>query len=167
MAADAAVWPLLFSHRGPIVGRGYAADIDLVGRVLASVGSNDVWLDGVNPGAFGVQAKSVDEARVELRTTLHNTFVDFAGVAVDAVAFTAMVETFFNKVDEHSERAWNEAVARVRAGEADRSLSELPRFPADTKTYINVTTKPLADLDPGDNPWISGGAAHPELAAAA
>ena len=52
----------------------------MLGRVLATVG-DDVWLDGVNPGAFAVEAASIDVAGAALRTTHTNVFIDMAADA--------------------------------------------------------------------------------------
>ena len=155
-------WPLFFSYRSPIVGRGFLADVELLGRVLATVG-DDVWLDGVNPGAFAVEAASLDVAGAALRTALTNVFIDMAADA-DAVEFEHRVVAFFNAQDDDTLDEWQEAVEAIRRGE--HGAPELPRFAAETPIEIRVTTKPGADLMPEDNPMITG-ATTPALAKAA
>ena len=155
-------WPLFFSYRSPVVGRGFLAEVKLLGRVLATVG-DDVWLDGVNPGAFAVEAASMDVAGAALRTALTNVFIDMAADA-DAAEFERRVVAFFNAQDDDTLAEWQEAVESFRRGE--RGAPELPRFSAETPIEIRVTTKPGADLMPEDNPMITG-ATTPALAKAA
>ena len=155
-------WPLFFSYRSPIVGRGFLAEVQLLGRVLATVG-DDIWLDGVNPGGFAVEAASLDVAGAELRTALTNVFIDMAADA-DAREFEHRVVAFFNARDDDTFAEWQEAVESIRRGE--HGASELPRFDAETPIEIRVTTKPGADLMPDDNPMITR-ATTPALAKAA
>ena len=156
------VWPLFFSYRSPIVGRGFLAEVELLGRVLATAG-DDVWLDGVNPGAFAVEAASMDVAGAALRTALTNVFIDMAADA-DAEEFERRVDAFFNARDDDTFSEWEEAVESIRRG--DHGAPELPRFDAETPIEIRVTTKPSAELMPEDNPMITG-ATTPALAKAA
>lgn len=156
------VWPLFFSYRSPIVGRGFLAEVKLLGRVLATAG-DDVWLDGVNPGAFAVEAASMDVAGAALRTALTNVFIDMAADA-DAEAFERRVDAFFNARDDDTFSEWEEAVESIRRG--DRGAPELPRFDAETPIEIRVTTKSGAELMPEDNPMVTR-AAMPALAKAA
>lgn len=155
-------WPLFFSYRGPIVGRGFLAEVELLGRVLATVGG-DVWLDGVNPGGFAVEAASMDVAGAALRTTLTAVFIDMAADA-DAGEFKHRVDAFFNARDDDTFAEWQEAVESIRRGE--HGAPELPRFSAETPIEIRVTTKPGADLMPDDNPMVTR-ATMPALAKAA
>lgn len=155
-------WPLFFSYRSPIVGRGFLAEIDLLGRVLATIG-DDVWLDGVNPGAFAVEADSMDLAGAALRTALTNVFIDMAADA-DAGEFERRVHAFFNARDDDTFAEWQEAVESIRRG--GHGAAELPRFSAETPIEIRVTTKPGADLMPDDNPMVTR-ATMPALAKAA
>ncbi len=157
------VWPLFFSYRGPIVGRGFLAEVELLGRVLATISDDDVWLDGVNPGAFAVEAASLDVANVALRTALTNVFIDMAADG-QAGEFERRVTEFFNARDEDTLAEWERAVEAVRRGR--HSAPELPRFSAETPIEIRVTVKPGADLMPDDNPMITR-ATPPALATAA
>ena len=160
---ETSVWPLFFSYRGPIVGRGFLAEVTLLGRVLATIGDDDVWLDGVNPGAFAVEAATLDVADAALRTALTNVFIDMAEDA-QAGEFERRVTEFFNARDDDTLEEWEAAVEAIRRGQNGKP--ELPRFAADTPLEIRVTTKPGADLTPDDNPMVTR-AAPPCLATAA
>lgn len=144
-------WPLFFSYRSPIVGRGFLAEVELLGRVLAT-GGDDVWLDGVNPGAFGVDAASIDVAGAALRTVLTDVFIDMAA-DTDAGEFERRVDAFFNARDDDTFSEWQEAVETIRRGE--HGAPELPRLSAETPIEIRVTTKPGAELMPDDNSMVT------------
>ncbi len=58
-----------------------------------------MWIDGVNPGAIALGAKTLNETPVELRNTLARVFIDFAREALDFDDFKARVEAFFEETD--------------------------------------------------------------------
>ena len=45
-------WPLIFTYAGPVFGKGFLAQVELCGRLLAVPEIEGVWLDGVNPEAL-------------------------------------------------------------------------------------------------------------------
>lgn len=144
------VLPLIFSYRGPIFGRGYLAKIDLRGRLLARVQEDIVWLEGVNPGAIAVVGCSLEEANIELRRTLTNTFSDFAEEVTSTAKFRALVRQFFNDTDPETIAEWESAVACVRQGNI-KTPTGLRRSPAETEIYVRVTCKSTARITPTDN----------------
>src|SRR5438105_3607256 len=62
ITANASAWPLIFSYKGTIMGKGFLAEIALTGRLLASQEMAGVWLYGVNPGALSVGAPTLADA---------------------------------------------------------------------------------------------------------
>ncbi len=62
---------------------------------------DDVWLDGVNPGAFAVEAATLEVADTALRTALTNVFIDMAEDA-QAGEFERRVTEFFNARDDNT-----------------------------------------------------------------
>ena len=79
-------WPLLFKHHGTILGKGFLADIEIHGRVLATPEADGVWIDGVNPGAISLGAATLNDTHAELRSTLARVFIDFAEQTAARVA---------------------------------------------------------------------------------
>ncbi len=144
------VLPLLFSYRGPIVGHGYMAKIDLCGRLLSRVEAGSTWLEGVNPGAIAVSADSLQEANSELRRALTNVFSDFAEEAATQAKFRALVRQFFKDTDQETVAEWKAAVVSVRQGNV-RAPDGLHAVPAETEIYVRVSCKKLALLTPTDN----------------
>ena len=159
------VWPLVFTHRGTILGNGFLAEVQLRGRLLATPEVEGVWLYGVNPGALSVGAGTLEQANSELRETLTRLFIDFAQEANGFDAFKATVERFFKETDKETEADWDQAVASVREGRVPVP-SGLPRQDANGERYVSVTLKPIEELTPKDNPLVQQ-EANPEFAAAA
>lgn len=164
-SATSIVWPIVFTHRGTILGNGFLANIELRGRLLAMPELEGVWLYGVTPGALSLGATTLNDASAELRDMLTRLFIDFAHEAPDFDGFKATVEKFFAESDAETEADWNAAVASVRAGRVPVP-DGLPRQDADGETFINVTLKPVEQLTTMDNPLVQQ-EARPALAAAA
>lgn len=143
-------WPLLFTHRGIILGNGFLADIELHGRILARAEADGVWIDGVNPAAIALGAATLNDTHAELRSTLARVFIDFAEQTRTFEEFKARAEAFFHETDDESARAWTAAVEAVRAG-----LMLVPdgiqRRDAASPLFITVTPKPLEAVTPKDN----------------
>lgn len=156
------IWPLCFTYYGNIIGRGFVANVNLCGRVIAIPENEGTWLYGVNPAGVAVPGKNIAEANSELRDTLTRVFVDFIEEANDFDAFKARVEEFFNATDE--EEAWLDAVEKIRSG-AVQVPEGMKRCP-DPDIFVRVTLKAVEQLTPDDNP-ISLKETQPALAAAA
>ena len=146
-------WPLLYSHLGTIMANGFLAEIELHGRLLATEEPEGVWIDGVNPGAIAVGAKTLSDTHVELRNTFARVFIDFADQSEDFNEFKAKVEHFFNETDPGTERDWEDAVLAVRSG-AVVGPEELPRVNANTKRSVSVRLKTAETVTTKDNSII-------------
>src|SRR5687767_13938071 len=109
-------WPLLFKHHGTILGKGFLADIEIHGRVLARPEAGGVWIEGVNPGAISLGAATLNDTHAELRATLARVFVDFAEQTAGFDEFKTRIEQFFHETDKDTEQEWEAAVEAVRAG---------------------------------------------------
>src|SRR5688572_29914780 len=90
-------WPLIFKHHGTLLGKGFLADIEIRGRVLARPEADGVWIDGVNPAAIAFGAATLNATHTELRDTLARVFVDFAEETSGFEEFKARAEQFFNE----------------------------------------------------------------------
>lgn len=158
-------WPLMFTYRGTILGRGFVADVDLHGRLLATPELEGVWLYGVNPGALAIGAPTLDAANAELRNTLTRLFIDFAQETASFAAFKTRVESYLAETDEGSVQEWEAARKEVRAGHVPVP-DGLPKEPDECPSFVNVTEKPLEAVTPQDNPLVQQ-ETKPILAAAA
>ena len=143
-------WPLLFKHRGTILGKGFLADIEIHGRLLATPEADGVWIDGVNPGAISLGAATLNDTQAELRSMLARVFIDFAEQTANFAEFKVRVEAFFNESDEESEREWEAAVEAVRGGRV-AGPDGLQRQDAKAPRFVKVTQKTVEAVTPKDN----------------
>lgn len=143
-------WPLLFRHHGTILGKGFLADIEIHGRILATPEANGVWIDGVNPGGISLGAATLNDTRVELRSMLARIFIDFAEQTENFDEFKTRVEAFFEETDAETTRVWDAAVGAVRAGHID-GPDGIPRRSASDPSFVKVTQKSVEAVTPKDN----------------
>ena len=164
-----ASWPLLFTHKSTVLGKGYVAKIDLTGRLLAELEVEGVWLYGVNPGAIAVGAATLSTANVDLHKALTAVFVDFAEQAATFTDFQGTVRAFFDACDDESRTEWEHAVARMKASTgAVEAPGGLPiKDAVRTRVYIDVAEQTTDALTARDNPATDCQAADSQLAAAA
>ena len=148
--SESHAWPLLFSHHGTILGKGFLADIEIHGRILATPEAEGIWVDGVNPGAIALGAATLNDTHVELRNTLARVFIDFAEQTASYEEFCEKVEEFFNATDPDTEHAWAAAVAAVRAGRIT-GPEGIQRQNAETRRYVKITRKAVEAITPKDN----------------
>ena len=146
---DSPVWPLLFTHRGSIIGKGFVAEVAIFGRLIARVEAEGVWFDGVNPGAMAVGAKTLSEGGPEVRDVITSVLVDFAEEADTFDDFKARVEAFVNETDDGTVAEWKDAVQQVRDGHV--TIPDLPMHSADQAVSVKVIQKPLSALTSADN----------------
>lgn len=149
-AATSVAWPLLFTYKGPVFGTGFISYVELCGKLLASPETEGVWLDGVNPGAFAVGARTLEEANLKLREALTRVFIDFAEAADSFAAFKAAVESFYHETDPDTVREWDEAISAVKQGRVPVP-ADLERRP-DWNCFVRVIEKPVDQVTPHDNP---------------
>ena len=157
-------WPLLFEHHGTLLGKGFLADIEIHGRVLARPEADGVWIDGVNPGAISLGAKTLNDTHTELRATLARVFVDFAEQTSSFEEFKARAEQFFHETDDETEHEWAAAVEAVRAGMVV-GPDGIPSRDADAERYIKVTQKTVEAVTPKDNTIVQAESADAYYAA--
>jgi predicted RNase H-like HicB family nuclease len=154
-------YPLLFTYRGSVIGKGFLAEISARGRVLASVESDGCWLYGVNPGGVAVDGSSLEDAHRELRETIRLVLVDLANEATTFDAFQLSIEEFFKTTNEPTREEWETAVAQVRAMKV--TVEGLPSEPAASDLFVRVTMKSEHEFSARDNVVES----HQALATAA
>jgi hypothetical protein len=144
------MWPLLFTYKSPVFGKGFIADVKLCGRLLAELEADGVWLYGVNPGGFAATAPTLALAGPEVTTVLSTLFVDFAEEANTFDAFKAQVQRFFDQTDDETLSEWKAAVDAVRSG-ALAAPPGLPIESADAPCTVSVTSRPITQVTPQDN----------------
>jgi hypothetical protein len=143
-------YPLLLAFKGTFFGRGFVAEVDGCGRLLASesLEASEWWLYGVNPGAIAASGATLDEAHADLRHALIKTMEMFAAEAPSFEAFSAEVHRYFLTTNEPVEAERREALARVRA--TAEQIDGLPTL-QEQPPCVNVTKKRTTEVTPDDN----------------
>ncbi len=161
-----ASWPLLFTYKSRVFGKGYIAEIELCGRLLAELEMEGVWLYGVNPGALAVGASNLAGANVDLHKALTAAFADFAEQARTFQDLKAEVEQFFSETDPESVVEWDRGVARMKASATIEAPGGLPiKDAVKTKVFVRVAEQSTDSITPEDNRIVDGPPS--QLAAAA
>ena len=145
------VWPLCFKYTGSVLGKGFIAQIELCGRVLAIQDVDGVWLNGVTPAAMAVTAPTISAACPVHRDALTKIFIDFAQESANFEEFEVCLREFFEQADDEIDE-WNAAVARIEAGK--ETIPEgLQRCP-NPEVGLKVNRLKMEQVTPADNPLV-------------
>lgn len=126
-------YPLVFSFRDLIKGKGFVAGVAMDGRVLlVEEDDGDVWMFGVHPGAIAGGNHTRDAAFAEFKRQYLGVLFDIAAEATTFQEFEREVTELFNTVNKPSLIEWEKALAEVRATSA--SLNALPTVKSESKT---------------------------------
>ena len=124
------IYPLMFSFREDVNGRGYLARVSARGRALVVDEGDQWWVYGVEPGAIAASGHSPVEACLEFERSFQKLLFDFAEDAPTFDSFKAEVSRFFHERDEGDEQRWL-ACASVPIGTTVlEKLQVLPPSPA-------------------------------------
>jgi len=134
MAMKGTAYPLLFTFREPVAGRGFVAGVWVRGRILAVFEDGEWWFYGVEPGAMAEGGATPQEAYARFLAGLRNYLQDAAAEATSFRAFEAEVGRFFRQIDGVEETRWKTVLRAVRTGEvtADAPFAELPKQSGET-----------------------------------
>lgn len=143
-------FPILFSYRDTVVGRGFVAGVGADGRALL-VHEDDLtwWLYGVEPGGVAGGGNSREEALRAFQERYQSVLFDFAAEAASFPQFKTMVEQFFSAIHEPHAAGWNDARAQVR--KSNVSLDGIERVDADGYRFrCDVVSLIGEQADPGE-----------------
>ena len=143
-------WPLWLAHRGVTVGRGFVANVELTGRLVAHQDSTGIWLEGVTPAGFVLDAgaSSIADVQPLVRETLVGALDVFAKDAGSFGEFRDAVHAFLSTTDEAALEEWREAVERVRS--TRERPDGLDTWSADRETAVEVAEMAVEDLRPSE-----------------
>ena len=141
-------WPLWLAHRGVTVGRGFIANVELTGRLVAHQDSTGTWLEGVTPAGLVLDAgaSSIADVQPLLRETLVGALDVLAKDAGSFGEFRDAVQAFLSATDEAAFEEWRGAVERVRR--TQERPDGLDVWSADRETSVSVAEMALGDLTP-------------------
>ena len=111
--------PLYCKFREVILGKKFAAGVEVHCRVIADPEEGGWWLYGVNPGAIAASGTDLSGAVADFRSRFKGVLFDFASESDNFEAFGTLVRKFFKATDTATERDWCEAREAVRSGKAD------------------------------------------------
>jgi hypothetical protein len=109
-------YPLVFSFRDVIVGKGFVVGIVVNGRVLLAEEDDGVWMFGVQPGGIAGGGSERSEAFCEFKRSYLSVLFDIAAEVDSYAAFEDAAKAFFQEVNSPNEVDWTEALKAVRAG---------------------------------------------------
>ena len=141
-------WPLWFTHRGVTVGRGFIANVEITGRLVAHQDSTGVWLEGVTPAGLVMDAGAsmIEDVQPLVRETLVGALNVMAEDAGTFREFRDAVNAFLSATDEVAIKEWRDAVERVRS--TQERLDGLDVWSADRETSVSVAEMAVEDLTP-------------------
>jgi len=121
-------YPLLFSFRDLIAGKGFVAHVAIDGRALLRVESGEgCWVDGVQPGALADGAAEQAAALSAFKDRYQSVLFDIAQAATSYDEFERDVREFFAQSSDETE--WQAALDEARV--AKPSLSSMPTWKAE------------------------------------
>lgn len=144
--------PIFFQFQELVLGKGFAAGVDVNGRALLEIEDGDVWIAGVQPGAIADHGPDVGAALAQFRIRFKQYLVDAAKQAADFDGYRAELVRFFDETDAATVAEWDEARARVRAGSAPTEALANCAKETGTRT-AGITVTHLA-LTPDQNPRV-------------
>lgn len=143
-------YPILFSVRDPVVGRGFLAGVAMDGRALMREEEDGFWIDGVFPGAVCAGGKNRDEALLKFRETYRMILYDYAASAESFDEFREKVERFFWEETPGEAEAWREAAEELRQDHS-KAGDWLPIKKRYADPTIRIALLEYQSLEPGEN----------------
>ncbi len=143
-------YPILFSVRDPVVGKGFLAGVHIEGRALMREEDDGFWIDGVFPGAVCAGGKSKDEALLKFRESYRMILYDYAAEAESFESFKGEVERFFWEETPREAEAWKRAAEELRQDKS-RGGDWLPVKTKYGEPSVRVVLLEHESLEPKEN----------------
>ncbi len=109
-------YPMVFRYKNWIQGTGFAAGIELEGRVLLSKEDDEWWISGVTPGGMSEAGADPKDAYTKFRTFFTGILTDLAHQAGNFGDFEAQLRKFMAQTNVVDAKRWDDARAYVKAG---------------------------------------------------
>lgn len=114
-------YPLVFSFRTLVAGKGYYAGVEIRGRVLLCEEKDGFWMYGVQPGSIAGGGVDRGTAFCDFEEGYKSVLYDIAADVDNYTEFEREANEFFGQVNGPTEKDWYGALAKVR-----RSRTALP-----------------------------------------
>ena len=102
-------YPLLFSFRDVVAGRGFWAGVAVEGRAVMVEDEDGAWFYGVEPGGVAGHGATGQEAHQDFLVGYRSVLADLAEEAEDFPSFEALATEFLSTVNRPTEEQWNES----------------------------------------------------------
>jgi hypothetical protein len=133
--AQGAAYPLVFTFRDLLAGRGFIVAVETVGRAILAQEPEGWTLYGVNPGGVAGGAEDRAAALADFRRGYTQVLDDIAHEAPDFAAFKAAAEAVVRQTNEDAAAEWEALRGRVRAGEI---APDMQRHEGEVRTCVEV-----------------------------
>ena len=134
-------YPLLFTYRDVVQGKGFTSQVAGHGFVLLSIEPDEgFWMYGVIPGAIAAFGATPDEAHTSFRIAYREIINQIAEESSDFADFRSKAETFFTETNTPNRADWDEALALVRANNV--TVEGLEKKPADSPSFHATVIDP-------------------------
>lgn len=130
--------PLYFRFDHLVCGRGFLADVRLVGRATCTEEFGATWIYGVNPGALAESGGDLTAAYAGFRNRLVGVLFDLAEESGSFAEFHERARSFFEATDADSVSEWEEARQAIRAGNDPHGYPDLQREVQDLHPSVDI-----------------------------
>ena len=144
-------WPLVFTYRGRVPGKEFAARVVCSSRVLAEqLPDGSLWLSGSEPGWFAAGGACLKEANANLKKLFHGILLDKAEECHDFAEFRRLMVAAFDDADRLVRKEWVDLWIENQDGKLDCTPMERERLPRvvqdETSVWVEVIEAfPTAD----------------------
>ena len=144
-------WPLVFTYRGRVTGKEFAARVVCSSRVLAEqLPDGSLWLSGSEPGWFAAGGACLKEANANLKKLFHGILLDKAEECHDFAEFRRLMVAAFDDADRLVRKEWVDLWIENQDGKLDCTPMERERLPRvvqeETSVWVEVIEAfPTAD----------------------
>ena len=137
------VFPLFYTFREIIVGKGFIAGVSIRGRATATLEQEEgvpVWeFNGVEPGSFSELGATLNASYFAFKEVLRQILLDLATSSKNYEQFQRRVQGLVDQVNRPEEKDWIQAREAVRRGDLGSPLSEMEREENEDRATLKVT----------------------------
>ena len=137
------LFPLFYTFRETIIGKGFIAGVSLRGRATATLEQEEgvpVWaFNGVEPGSLAELGATLNESYYAFKEALRQIVLDLATRSDDYEQFQRKVKVFVTQVNRPEENDWIQAREAVRRGDLGSPLSDMKREENEDQTTFDIT----------------------------
>jgi hypothetical protein len=147
-------YPLIYTFRDDVRGRGFLAEVSVRGRARLVEEDDGWWIYGVEPGGIAEGGSNPHEAYLQFRQAFREVLFDIAEEALGFEEFKRETERVVREVSEPEDADWWKAVQLLRSGALSTEaplVDSLRREPAENHSEVAVEYLDREKLTPERN----------------